>query len=204
MAEALIGFFTAAGAILAALMLATFPAALLFWLLIHPFAPFWRRRGPRVAYTVVSTLCLGLAFWIYQYRHEMLAARWPFRWWLAVLGMLLYFVALWLEVECRRHLALRTLVGAPELGKDPGRVLSGGIYGRLRHPRYLAILLGVGAWALVLNYPAIWVLAFAVLPGLYVVILLEERELKDRFGDEYEEYMKAVPNRLLPRLGGNS
>ncbi len=204
MVGAITGFLTAAGYVLAGLMLATFPAALLFWSLIHPFARFWRRRGPALTYTVVAILCLGLAYGIYQYRQPMLAVRWPFHWWLAALGLLLYAAAIWLEIQCRRHLKLRTLVGGPELGKEPGRVLTDGIYGRLRHPRYLSILLGVLAWACVLNYPAIWGLAVGVVPGLYLVILLEERELKDRFGGEYEEYMHAVPNRLVPRLGKSS
>ena len=39
-----------------------------------------------------------------------------------------------------------------------------------------------------------------MLPALWILILLEERELKQRFGTEYEEYLSAVP-RLIPRLG---
>ncbi len=195
------GFLTAAGYWLAAFMLATFPAAVLFWVLIHPFARFWRRRGPAVAYSVVALVCLGVAYLIFQIRQPVLAVRWPFSWWLVALGLMLYGAAIWLEVECRRHLKLSTLLGAPELGRDPGRVLAGGIYGRLRHPRYLSVILGVLGWSCFLNYPAIWLLAIAVVPGFYLVILLEERELRDRFGGEYEGYMRAVPNRLLPRLG---
>ena len=201
MAEAITGFLTGAGYILAGLMLATFPAAVLFWLLIHPFARFWRRLGPAVAYTVVAIICLSVAYLIFSFRQPMLAVRWPFSWWLVALGLVLYGPAIWLEVSCKRQLKLRTLLGGPELAQEPGRVLSGGIYGRLRHPRYLAIILGAAAWACFLNYPAIWALAIAVVPGFFLVILLEERELKDRFGGEYERYMLAVPNRLLPRFG---
>jgi protein-S-isoprenylcysteine O-methyltransferase Ste14 len=192
---------TAAGYVLAGLMLATFPAAVLFWVLIHPLARFWRRRGPAVAYTAVAIVCLSAAYLIFQFRQPMLAMRWPFSWWLVALGLVLYAPAIWLDLGCRRQLKLRTLLGGPELAKQPGRVLSGGIYGRLRHPRYLAIILVVLAWACFLNYPAIWLLAIAVVPGFYLVILLEERELRDRFGVDYEQYMLAVPNRLLPRLG---
>jgi protein-S-isoprenylcysteine O-methyltransferase Ste14 len=198
---AVIDFFTTAGYYLAAFMLAVFPAAVLFWLLIHPFARFWRRRGPWVAYPVISVVCLALAWGIFRLRGPLLAVRWPFSWWLAGLGVVVYLVALWIEIQCRRYLGVRTLVGAPELGKNPGKVLTEGIYTRLRHPRYLAVVLGVIGWALLLNYPAIWVLALLVPPGFLLVIHLEERELRDRFGAEYEEYMRAVPNRLIPRLG---
>jgi protein-S-isoprenylcysteine O-methyltransferase Ste14 len=40
-------------------------------------------------------------------------------------------------------------------------------------------------------------LAFAVLTGR-VMILLEERELEQRFGDEFRDYRRRVPA-LLPR-----
>ncbi|MFQ5350206.1 MAG: methyltransferase family protein [Thermoanaerobaculia bacterium] len=201
MPEAVTGFFSAAGYWLAAFMLAVFPAAVLYWVLIHPFAAFWRRRGPAVAYTVVAAVCLGLAALIFQRRGTMLAVRWPFSWWLVALGAVLYGAALWFEVQCRRYLKVSTLVGAPELGNDPGRLLTEGIYRRLRHPRYSAVILGVAGWACFLNYPAIWILAIAVVPAFYLVMLLEERELRERFGEEYERYMREVPNRLIPRLG---
>ena len=193
-------FLTQAGYVLAALLLALFPAAVLFWLLIHPFARFWRRLGRALAYTLVCLLCLALAVWIYGQRGPMLAVRWPFSWWLVGLGLLVYSVAIWVEIQCRRHLKVRILVGAPELGGDPGRVLDQGIYRRLRHPRYLSVILGTLAWAFILNYPAVWLLALLVIPGFYLVIHFEERELRERFGAEYEAYMRAVPNRLVPRL----
>ena len=199
MTETVTGFLTSAGYWLAAFMLAVFPAAVLYWVLIHPLAAFWRRRGPLLAYTVVAILCLGFAWQIFRFHPQMLAVRWPFSWWLAGVGAVLYGAAILVEVQCRRHLELRTLVGAPELGENPGRVLTGGIYQRLRHPRYLAVVLGVAGWACFLNYPAIWLLAIAVVPAFYLVMLLEERELRDRFGEEYREYMRAVPNRLIPR-----
>jgi protein-S-isoprenylcysteine O-methyltransferase Ste14 len=30
-------------------------------------------------------------------------------------------------------------------------------------------------------------------PGIYLIVLLEERELRDRFGRAYEEYCQGVP-----------
>lgn len=199
MTEAITASLSTIGYWIAAFLLAALPFAVAYWVLIHPLARFWRQRGPAVAYTVVTVLCLGLAWLIFPYHRSLLAVRWPFSWGLVALGAVLYGAAILVEFKCRRQLKLRTLVGVPELRSEPGKLLTGGIYRRLRHPRYLAIILGVAAWACFLNYPAIWALAIATVPGLYLVILLEERELRDRFGGEYEEYMRAVPNRLIPR-----
>jgi protein-S-isoprenylcysteine O-methyltransferase Ste14 len=43
-----------------------------------------------------------------------------------------------------------------------------------------------------------WAAAFAVINMIYIPIL-EEPQLRWRFGDEYQEYKRNVP-RLLPRL----
>ena len=37
-------------------------------------------------------------------------------------------------------------------------------------------------------------------PTLYLIVLLEERELRDRFGEEYEAYCRRVP-RFVPKRG---
>ena len=61
----------------------------------------------------------------------------------------------------------------------------------------LSILL---AESLILNSFAIlcWFGGFFILNAIYLP-LFEERQLKERFGDEYVEYMRKVP-RWIPRL----
>ena len=87
----------------------------------------------------------------------------------------------------------------PELSLDsPGKLLTEGVYAYSRNPRYLNILLATFAYGLLLNYLGIWVLALLCVPAIYLIILLEERELRERFGDEYLEYCRRVP-RLIPR-----
>ena len=53
--------------------------------------------------------------------------------------------------------------------------------------------------ALVVNYLGVYVLLMAIVAPGYVMLVLEERELLDRFGDAYREYQRDVP-RLIPRL----
>jgi protein-S-isoprenylcysteine O-methyltransferase Ste14 len=44
---------------------------------------------------------------------------------------------------------------------------------------------------------ALWV------PGIYVIAVLEEKELRAHFGDAYDDYCRKVP-RFLPKLKGDS
>lgn len=187
--------------VVALFLLICLPPAMLYWVVIHPFAPFWRRVGLGVTVPTVLGICAAVGLSIASFREPLLAWRWPFRWPLALLGLLVYAAGAAIEIACRRHLRLAVLLGGPELGGGPGRLLTEGIYARTRNPRYLAILVAVLGWALAVNLPALYVLWWVAVPGFYGIILLEERELEDRFGAPYEEYLRRVP-RLLPRLGG--
>ncbi len=94
----------------------------------------------------------------------------------------------------RFRLAGRVAAG-PDL-KQPGRPLPA----RPWHPRYVAVLLGLVAVALFSNYLALYLLLPIGAAGLYVIVRLEERELVERFGDEYETYRDRVPM-FVPRRG---
>ena len=47
------------------------------------------------------------------------------------------------------------------------------------------------------NYSGAWALYALMFPAIHLVVLLEERELGERFGAEYEDYRRRVP-RYLP------
>lgn len=74
-----------------------------------------------------------------------------------------------------------------------------GPYRFVRHPFYLALLLGVMGITLIM---ANWaVLLAAVIPGACIIArtATEERKLVERFGAEYEEYQRRV-GQFFPRL----
>lgn len=84
--------------------------------------------------------------------------------------------------------------------KKPG-VIRKGVFSVMRHPIYLAeILLYLGLLILSISLAAavVWVCAIAF---LYYISHYEEKLLLERFGREYERYMREVPM-LIPRFRG--
>jgi len=185
--------------VLAALMLAALPAALLFWFLIHPFAAFWRGLGPIVSYTAVSAVCLAVVAAIWSAREELMATHFGYRPLnVAIGGALLAAGALW-DWRVLRKLTLPVLAGLPELSnRAQSRLLTDGPYAIVRHPRYFGALLGITGFAIVCNYLWLYAVVAASIPLGWLMVELEERELRERFGDAYVEYCRRVP-RFLPR-----
>lgn len=185
----------------ALLIVITLPFAFAFWLLIHPLAPFWRRRRPALTYSVVCVTGVVLAAIVYLNRAALLAVDYGTCYPLAVLGLLLIVGAVLIGRQRRRMLTWRILAGVPEVSPaaGPGKLLKEGIYARVRHPRYVEYLFGLAGYALIANYLASYVAGAIGVPVIYLIVLLEERELRARFGAEYADYCRDVP-RFVPRF----
>lgn len=178
------------------------PSAILFWLIVHPNVRLWRRLGLSLSYTLLVMLMVGMAVGVYQLREPILSVDFGTNYLLVALAAPIYGTAVWLSVRVRRHLTFRMFAGVPELAarSDGSRLLTEGVYARVRHPRYVAVLLGLISVALFSNYLALYLLLPIGAAGLYVIVRLEERELAERFGDEYERYRDRVPM-FVPRRG---
>jgi protein-S-isoprenylcysteine O-methyltransferase Ste14 len=82
--------------------------------------------------------------------------------------------------------------------------LTEGIYARLRHPRYVEVTLWTLGYSLIANYTGVYLLWLLSLPTLHLVVLLEERELRQRFGASYDAYARRVPRYLPKRERGGA
>ena len=83
------------------------------------------------------------------------------------------------------------------------RLATTGPYARIRHPQYVAfvmILLGF-----LLQWPTLLTLVmFPILVAMYGrLAVTEEREMRDRFGTEFDAYAARTP-RFVPALGGRA
>jgi protein-S-isoprenylcysteine O-methyltransferase Ste14 len=83
---------------------------------------------------------------------------------------------------------------------QPGHTLvTSGVYGIIRHPSYLGLLISALGWALTFRSGVGVLLTALLTPPLLARINAEERLLRTQFGREYEEYC-AQTSRLIPGI----
>ena len=107
-------------------------------------------------------------------------------WLVLVVGLTLILLAI---------LTLRAR-GRPAEGKDIASttmLVKDGIYGLVRHPLYLGWLL---MYAAAILFSQHWIVAILAALGIACMVQItrqEDRHLRDRFGDAYEQYRDSVP-----------
>jgi len=185
----------------AALAIVVVPPFILLWFFVHPFTRRWRKLGPAGAYPILSAILATIMVIIYQFRVPLLRVHYDVSRPLTALAIVLFLASMALGVLRSRRLGPAVMLGFPQLSAQdrPGTLVTDGIYSYLRHPRYVEAGIGLVAVALFANYLSIYIIAAAYIPIVYLVVLLEERELRERFGEQYEDYAKRVP-RFFPRL----
>ena len=83
---------------------------------------------------------------------------------------------------------------------QPGHTLvTSGVYGAIRHPSYLGLLISSLGWALAFRSGVGVLLTAFLIPPLLARIRAEERLLRAHFGAEYDAYC-ARTSRLIPGL----
>ena len=78
-------------------------------------------------------------------------------------------------------------------------LVTDGVYGIIRHPSYLGLLVGSLGWGLAFRSGAGVLLTGLLLPPLLARIHAEERLLQSQFGEEYNTY-RARTWRLIPGI----
>ena len=185
--------------IIAVLLVVSLPPAIGWWYVIHPFVGFWRKIGKPITYTVMTVLFLGSVVGLFAVRDTLVLTDLGTSWIMVGVAAALIIPAIWLAILRAKYLSFGILAGVPELDADGsgGKLLNQGIYAVIRHPRYVEIALGTLAYAAFANYLGGYILALLTIPGIHAVVVIEEKELAERFGEEYEAYRASVP-RYIP------
>jgi protein-S-isoprenylcysteine O-methyltransferase Ste14 len=83
---------------------------------------------------------------------------------------------------------------------QPGHTLvTSGVYGIIRHPSYLGLIVNSLGWALAFRSGVGVLLTALMIPPLLARIRAEEALLRTQFGSEYDAYRRRTP-RLIPGL----
>jgi protein-S-isoprenylcysteine O-methyltransferase Ste14 len=176
---------------LACVVYSTIP---LFWLLIHPRADYWRSRH-RSPYRVLLPYWAGL--WLvvgaFTWHWRELAIYSTFWTWIPAAALLLLGFTIYRYSS--KNFTPAQLGGLPELQPRhrEQHLVTSGIRSRVRHPVYLGHLCEMLAWSIGTGLFVCYALtAFAIASGA-IMIRMEDKELEERFGEEYRAYRKSVP-----------
>jgi protein-S-isoprenylcysteine O-methyltransferase Ste14 len=170
----------------------------LYWFVLHPQVKFWRSH-PRAAYILgLSCSWLPVTAALIVFHRKLFRSNWPSVGCLIV-GPALIIVEAWIFWRVHHDLGTARLVGKTELS-GAGKIELGGIYSRIRHPRYTASFLAILGACFLAGTRTTWLVAALWVILILVAISFEEREMRARFGAEYADYSERVP-RFLPLLG---
>jgi protein-S-isoprenylcysteine O-methyltransferase Ste14 len=187
--------------ILSTVLLALILPIPVYLLWMHGLQNLWRRLGP-ASYLLHLALYATMVYVLVRMHRVWSRGAWPWPDAIAWLALVPLAIAAWLIVESYRTIDWRTLHQVRQFAPGAGRELvRSGILGRMRHPRYLAFSLVAIGNALLTGYPLVAAAAVVTIALLAVVIALEERELRDFFGEEFERYRREVPA-FIPRPSG--
>ena len=154
--------------VVAVLAVLGMPCICIFWLLVHPLANCWRRIKSRLTYGILLGLFVALIFILHSVRQSLIRTDYGFQPILAVVGLIFYVAAVVIFFKRRRYLTNKIMIGYPEVAKEayPGRLLTEGIYGKIRHPRYVEIQLGYIGYAFFSNFLGAYVLTSLLIPAI--------------------------------------
>jgi protein-S-isoprenylcysteine O-methyltransferase Ste14 len=179
---------------LALVTLLAIPATLVSWICIHGLLSHWRRIGVKRAIISVSVITILTMASMYLIHKPLLQMQFTFRWPFAVAAIILFGISTYLNIRVYQEAPKTMALGLGELSGDrPEQLVTTGIYARIRHPRFSAMVLAVTSMALITGYLALYILIGIYVIGIYFIAVLEDRELMERFGTDYYEYTKRVP-----------
>jgi protein-S-isoprenylcysteine O-methyltransferase Ste14 len=185
--------------LVATLLLAIYLPVALYMTWIHALDRLWKKIGS-VSYLIHWTLYVGMVVAIIRFHSVWRWRAWPWPVWMSFAGLFPIALGAWLAYRTYATIDPHTLLTFRQIHPDEHRrLIRDGVLGTIRHPRYVMyVLLALGN-VIVTGYPIV-VASLAVSAGLFAVVIhLEERELREHFGEEFEEYRREVPA-FLPRI----
>jgi protein-S-isoprenylcysteine O-methyltransferase Ste14 len=141
-----------------------------------------------IAWIIVAYAAFGHQDWLFANRFQSNPA-------IQLLGVSLLIAALIIDWQVVKVLGFKRLICLGELqqNSNPGQLVTTGIYGYARHPRYVEFVLWSLGLALVFRYQVLLWFALYLFLAFWLASYFEEAELVQRFGQAYVDYRKNVP-----------
>ena len=186
--------------ILALVTILLWPVIPLFWIPVHFATGYFRRLGS-LTYLLIAIIWFLTAYLIFLKRGPITAHRIVVPVLLSIVGLILLAAGTLLHIWTAALLSLQGIIGIPEILKPQrSKLVDKGPFAVVRHPTYLAhtmIFLGIYFITGVTAVGILTLADFIVANG--AVIPFEEKELLQRFGEQYRKYITMVP-RIIPRI----
>ncbi len=167
-----------------------------FWLVLHRNIRHFRKHRRHALWMKAGMLVVAAVFALYNIKDISSAMETDMV--LKLAGAVLFALTCYLTYKTTKLLGKETLVGISEV-ENRKTLMSSGIYGSIRHPKYLTVftfLLGVFLITGIISLAYLFVYSAIT---FHLVTIEEERELERRLGKKYKAYKKKT-GRFLPRM----
>jgi protein-S-isoprenylcysteine O-methyltransferase Ste14 len=182
-------------------------------LFTYPMLSRWRKfareRGLLGWYVVeVGLMWIGTTLLLILFAPQWLNWTWQGPLWLQGIGGIGVLVSVLIGVWAAGQMGWKRLLFVPALFPPgemaekfdvPQKLVVSGPYRHVRNPLYVTDMTVIASTALLTQNWFLVITLVIYIAQLVMQLRLEERELRNRFGVQYERYLKAVP-RFIPRL----
>lgn len=178
-----------------------YPSIPIVLIVAHGFISFWRKIG-KASYVIFAILFLFLDFAAFRVVSRFNGKITSWRLYdspLALAGIFVILFGVLLGFFSIRALSFWALMGVPEIiYPESGKLVISGVYGFIRHPRYLEFILEMTGIAILSGLALNFLMLISFVPLMYLAAYVEESELTLRFGEEFQEYKKRIGG-FLPK-----
>jgi protein-S-isoprenylcysteine O-methyltransferase Ste14 len=186
------------------MMLMMWPGIPMVLIQLHSVPSLWRKLGVWT-YLIWLMEWLPIAYVIRSLQGVLLQSEITFNSAIVALGVSSVIAGILLHTWTAKLLGIKSTVGytelKPEDDANKGTLITSGPFSVVRHPSYVAHSLILVGTFLITGITAVGIIALIdLLIAYFVTMELEERELLERFGDEYKEYRMKVP-KFFPKIG---
>jgi protein-S-isoprenylcysteine O-methyltransferase Ste14 len=185
---------------LALITIIFWPVIPLFWIPVHGFSRILKRLG-LITYLLPLVTWLPLAYLIYSMKNFLLQFKIELPFILNISGIPLLVLGILLHIWTGKLLGLWGLIGLPEMyTRVKGKLVTEGPFSVVRHPTYFAHTLIFSGVFLITGVASVGIITIIDIFLIHMFIIpLEEKELLNRFGEEYRLYREGV-SRFFPRI----